>query len=141
MSASVTDNKRSLRKNTVVWIGITAFCGIFSTVYEHFSHGVFSPFMVWLFAIPLLGAALPYAVLSLPPIEKSPGRFIRNIYNSGIATLCVGSCMRGVTDIYGTSTIYESVYWIVGLFFIFVGIVAFILKPAESRHRYHTRAS
>ncbi len=114
MSASVIDGKKTLRKNAAVWLGVSAFCGIFSAVYEYFSHQVFSPFMVWLFAIPLLGGVLPYFCFSFAEEEKVPGRFVRNVYNSGIATLCVGSCLRGVTDIYGTSTVYEPVYWIAG---------------------------
>lgn len=130
MSLSVTDNRKSIKKNVIVWSCTALFCGIFSAVYECFSHGVYSPFMVWLFAIPLLGGAVPYFILLLKK-GKTPVRAAMNLYNSGIATLCVGSCLRGVTDIYGTQTVYEPVYWTAGILLIIIPIIMTLFKPAR----------
>ena len=36
---------------------------VFSAIYEHFSFGVYSPFMIFAFAVPLLMGALPFLLL------------------------------------------------------------------------------
>jgi hypothetical protein len=33
----------------MTYLGFTLFCGLFSLIYEHFSHGVYSDYMVYLF--------------------------------------------------------------------------------------------
>ena len=49
----------------VVYVAVAAFCGLFSAIYEYFSHGVYSAWMIFLFAWPLVGGVLPYAVVVL----------------------------------------------------------------------------
>lgn len=40
-------------------------------VYEHFSFGVYSNFMIYAFAFPLIGGALPYLIMSLRDENRS----------------------------------------------------------------------
>ena len=43
-----------------------------------------------------------------------PKRGSSNLYHSGIATLTIGSCLRGIFDIYGTTSDFIFLYWLVG---------------------------
>ena len=54
----------SIYRTVFVYLGIAGFAGLFSWVYEANSHGVSSPWMTYLFAWPLLGGALPYAIFT-----------------------------------------------------------------------------
>lgn len=124
MSASVTNSnlQKSYLRECIVWLSAAAFCGIFSIVYEINSHGVYSAFMIFLFAVPLCLGAIPYGFLSVFSPGRQIGRPARNLYASGIATLTVGCCLRGVMEIYGTETSYQIVYWIVGGMLLISGI-------------------
>ncbi|SMC34184.1 hypothetical protein [Papillibacter cinnamivorans] len=103
---------------------LALFCAFFSFVYERFSHGVYSDFMVYLFLLPLLGGVLPFAGIALLK-SPYPGRVSRNLYNSGIAALTVGSCMSGVLEIYGTDSPYIPVYWTAGILLAISGTAAY----------------
>ena len=46
-------------KKLFVYFGISTFIFIFSQIYEYFSHGVYSNFMVFAFLIPFIGLFIP----------------------------------------------------------------------------------
>lgn len=118
----------SVKKTAAVYLSVALFCGIFSYVYERFSHGVYSDFMVYLFLFPLLGGALPHlAILFFR--ARAPRRLSENLYNSGVATLTVGSCLRGIFEIYGTSSPYVAAYWWAGAALLMLGAGAYLLAP------------
>ena len=48
------------------YAAVSAFMLLFGAVYEYFSHGVFSAFMVYAFLIPLLGGYLPFRLFRPP---------------------------------------------------------------------------
>ncbi len=106
-----------------VFLGITLLCGLFSFVYEQFSHHVYSNYMIFLFLFPLVGGVLPYGILGTMRNVRAPSRFAINAYNSGIAALTVGSAMKGALDIYGTASDYILVYWIAGTVLVLAGIL------------------
>lgn len=118
----------------LTYLGAALFCGIFSLVYEHFSHGVYSGFMVFLFLFPLAGGALPFGAIRLMGARCFPGRLALNLYHSGIAALTVGSCLQGVLEIYGTTSPYMPVYWIAGGALAGSGMVCFLLTASGRRH-------
>jgi hypothetical protein len=97
-------------KKSFIYLGISAFVFIFSQVYEHFSHGVYSGFMIYAFLIPFVGLFVPSILLKrdIPDMAKLS-------LKCGIATLTVGSIYKGVLEIYGTSTNFEIIYLTVGL--------------------------
>ena len=109
----------------VVYLAVSGFCGLFSLVYEYFSHGVYSPWMVFLFAWPLLGGAVPYAVLAwrgnrrVSPITS----WARLAHHCAVASLTVGACISGVLDIYGTTSVWTPVYWAAGIVLGTTGLV------------------
>ncbi len=113
-------------KTLVAYLGLSLFCGIFGAGYEHFSHGVYSNDMVYLFAFPLVGGAIPYALILLLR-ARVPGRVSANLYHSGIATLTVGSCLSGVLQIYGTASQNLAAYWWVGYALAGCGALAYLL--------------
>ena len=87
---------------------------VFSAVYEHFSFGVYSPFMIFAFAVPLLMGALAFLLLgkALKKTGTSVPALVCKFWHAAVATLTVGFLFRGVLDIYGTSSPLGTVYWI-----------------------------
>ena len=87
---------------------------VFSAIYEHFSFGVYSPFMIFAFAVPLLMGALPFLLLdrALKKTGSTVPALVCKFWHAAVATLTVGFLFRGVLDIYGTSSPLASVYWI-----------------------------
>ena len=101
--------------------GFTIFCIIFGAVYERFSHEVYSYFMIYAFAIPLIGSVLPMMVAK----TKNPDRLqppAWKLWNLGIVTLTVGALAKGALDIYGTSSPLLVVYPVCGSLLCIAGI-------------------
>ncbi|MBO5517576.1 MAG: hypothetical protein J6A42_05815 [Firmicutes bacterium] len=86
---------------------------VFSAIYEYFSFGVYSPFMIFAFAVPLLMGGL--AFLLLGKACKKTGTTVPALackfWHAAAATLTTGFLFRGVLDIYGTSSSLGAVYW------------------------------
>ena len=87
-------------------------CALFGAVYETFSYGVYSPFMLYAFAFPLILGTLPAIMIGLR--SGAPLRVCEKLWAAGVATLTVGSLFHGILDIYGTSSGLTYVYWIGG---------------------------
>ena len=87
---------------------------VFSAVYEHFSFGVYSPFMIFAFAVPLLMGARAFLLMgrALKKTGTSVPALVCKFWHAAVATLTVGFLFRGVLDIYGTSSPLGTVYWI-----------------------------
>lgn len=100
-------------KTAFVYFLAALFCAFFGGVYEIFSHEVYSYYMIYAFAFPLLGGTLPYMLLALREAEY-PGAMCAMMQHCGIATLTVGSVIRGILDIYGTTNALSAYYWYVG---------------------------
>ena len=114
-------------KTAFVYVLIAIFCAFFGAVYEYFSHEVYSYFMLYAFMLPLVSAGL-FLVICLLPLKKSPAAAARNLYNSGIATLTIGSIVRGVLDIYGTTNRLINIYWIVGIILVVAGVMYYFIQ-------------
>lgn len=108
----------ALRRWEFSYLLLSLLCLLFGAVYERFSHGVYSVFMLYAFSIPLTGGTLLCFLLDRYGRERMPGRLTRNLYNSGLAALTVGCVFRGVLEIYGTTNRLTAVYWIAGFGFI-----------------------
>ena len=99
------------------------FVAAFGAVYEVFSFGVYSYFMLYAFAVPLLLGALPYLLLALHSTPILPARSGGKLWHAGIASLTVGALFRGVLEIYGTSSALTIVYWALGGLLLLSGLV------------------
>jgi hypothetical protein len=141
-----------------VWFTVSLFCVLFALIYNIFSHGVHSPYMTYLFAIPLvlgvgvnlaavgigyvmnkLGVSEISAVQSLNSTvaekgssEAAPKNSIlsniaTNLYYSGIAALTASSMLRGIFDIAGTASVYQTYLMYAGIAMTIGGAVMFLL--------------
>ena len=114
MSTSVTERTgRRMLRTAFAYLLIALFCALFGAVYEMFSHGVFSFFMLYAFLWPLAGGALPFVELAMLDRRQPKGRSC-GLWHAGIAALTVGSIVQGVLEIYGTTNRLVNVYWYVG---------------------------
>ncbi|MCD8120434.1 MAG: head-tail connector protein [Lachnospiraceae bacterium] len=125
-STDFKENHRRMAKTGFVYLFATLFLVLFGAVYERFSHEVYSYYMLYAFAIPLAGGVLPFFSLAFSNRLPMPGRVVRNLYHSAIATLTVGSCFAGVLEIYGTTNSLIKVYWIVGGGFLACAIILYL---------------
>lgn len=83
---------------------------IIGAVYELFSHQVYSPFMYLMFTIPLLLGVLPNLAARILDKSFITLKDARTTYKLGVLTLIFGSFLKGVLDIYGTSSVYPVLY-------------------------------
>jgi len=104
-------------------------------VYNHFGHGVYSPFMTWLFLFPLLFGTAVYMILFMTGIPRRPSSAAIAVYGSGIAAVTTGSALTGVFEIAGTSSPYLPVYWITGFGLMAAGVLVQYLASLRKPHR------
>ena len=100
-------------RTALIYLGVTVLCISFDRIYALFSHGVSSPYMSLMFLYPLMGGAAVYFLLWLTAPRARENRNLRlaeHCYNPGIAALTVGSALRGILDIAGTTSPYTPVY-------------------------------
>lgn len=136
-------------RSSLLFGGGSAFCLVFSLIYNVFSHGVHSPYMTYLCLWPLIlgvlpalffwrtagwtrAAARPGAAGTSREIlsgaaPKSfrcvvPGELSWQCYCEGVATLTMASLLRGILEIAGTASIYQQYLMIAGLILTAAGI-------------------
>ena len=126
-TSDIKTNQKRASKISFVYLLVSLFCILFGAVYEIYSHEVYSYYMLYAFAFPLVGGTLVFHVLSFLKLKKHPNVVSRNLYHSGIATLTVGSIVRGVFDIYGTTNSLSEYYWWVGFVLVGIGIAIFLM--------------
>ena len=106
-------------KTTVeIYVFTTLVCIAFNYIYSLFSHGVSSPFMSYAFVFSLVLGVVGFTVFGRLNLDN---RIAYNLYNAGIATLTVGSILRGIIDIAGADTTYPVYYFFVGTLLIAIG--------------------
>lgn len=111
MSTSAIDRKCvKLALYDLLFAAVTALGGF---VYEQFSHGVYSDFMVYAFLPPLVLGASPLLIRALRG-KALPGRRCVRLYHWGIIALTVGCLFQGALEIYGTTSRLVMGYWIAG---------------------------
>lgn len=110
------ENKESKRCAVCAfaYLAVSLFCLLFGAVYESFSHGVYSNAMVYAFAFPLCLGTVPYFGALAFLKKPIPRGAAAHLWAFGIATLTVGSILRGVLEIYGTDSDLLIAYPIAG---------------------------
>lgn len=127
MTLSILDINKRIKKTIIIYFFTTIFTIVFDRIYSLFSHGVSSLSMTLMFLYPLVGGVIVYYILGyLFKNKKDDMIILFNIYNSGIAILTVGSLLKGIMDIAGTSSKYIKYYLIIGMFFVCTSIIMFI---------------
>jgi len=119
---------RQALKTMLVYLSVSGFCVFFNAVYSLYGHGVSSAAMSLMFLYPLLGGALGFGLVWLT-VPAADGlrhyRAVYNLYNSGLATLILGSALQGVLEIAGTTSPYIALYRIAGGVLAGVGLLGF----------------
>ena len=128
MYTSDTDQKlRHASKTSLIYLLVACFCALFGGIYEHFSHGVYSYSMLYAFAYPLLGGALPFLALGLSRRRRLPVAPESTLYHCGIATLTLGSIIEGVLEIYGTTNYLTICYPYAGWLLVGIGFFVWLI--------------
>lgn len=105
-------------------------CAVFSALYESQSHGVWSASMVCICAYPLALGVFPALLgskhgLSVPSIS-------RELWACGVMTLAMGSCLRGVVEIYGTTSSLLAPFLPVGAALLLLALVTGMQQRATA---------
>lgn len=126
--------KRSRRalKSAGRYLLASAVCMAIGVTYEYFSHDVWSVYMLFAFAVPLLAGALPSFTAWLLKLPE-PAPSTEAVYACGMITLTAGSFLQGVLEIYGTTNPLIAVFPAAGALLAAAGIVTYFLcrKKAE----------
>jgi len=104
---------KDCRTRALWFLGFAAFCLVFHLVYTCFSHGIRSPFMTYLWAIPLVLGTAVYGISGLV-WTSFPLGLPTFLYNAGVSTLTVGSLVLGILEIADASSVLMVVYPAVG---------------------------
>ena len=154
-----TSDNRYL-KTSFIYLIVSIVLMIAGAVYEHFSFGVYSYFMIYAFAIPLAGGALPFLAKYMKDMrgagsssgaadataysgaadataysgaaaEASSSRRHEAIYHLALATLTVGSIVHGILAICGRPNSLTVIYLIAGLLLLAVTALGAVRSSAN----------
>ena len=112
-------------KKSLIYLGISIFVFIFGQIYEYFSHGVYSSYMMFAFLIPFIGLFIP-SLLNNLILKRKITDNVTLPWKCGIATLTVGSIYKGILEIYGTSGTFEQVYLIIGSLLCIIATIVLV---------------
>ena len=114
-----SDTKKSLAAG-LKYLAAAAVVAAAGQLYEYFSHGVYSNYMIFAFMIPLAAGAFPNliaAAVSKKRASSGSGRASAGIRSAAsglqlaaVVTLTAGSLVNGALEIYGTSNRLVAVY-------------------------------
>lgn len=121
------NNDQRILKSTFRYLAVSLFAAFFGAIYEHFSFGVYSYYMIYAFAIPLTLGALPLLGITISK-RRIPSVLSLKVWNSGIAALTVGSIVQGILAIYGTTNRLVTVYPAVGILLLAAGLFLYLKK-------------
>ena len=107
----------------MIWTAITLFTIIFAAVYEHFSFGVYSNAMIFMFVFPLVLGVIPSLILSLKGWGSLP-----RLWNDGVIAITLGSMLTGILEIYGTSSFYTPILMIAGFILLALGVLQILFR-------------
>ena len=118
---STSDIKKKIKQFLI----ITIVTLLFSIIYEYFSFGVISKYMILAPLIPLILGVLTYLLLLK---NEKVGYIESSMYSNGVYTLLIGSILQGVLEIYGTTNKLMIIYLVVGIGLIFISLIIYIKK-------------
>ena len=122
MCTLATDERKTLLRHSTFELCFAGFLAFFGAVYEHYSFGVWSGYMVYAFAYPF-AAGLFLLFMSMK--GKRPGGMFLAMLHSAAVTFGVGSAAAGVVAIYGTENRLLKVYPIAGGVLLLAAIAAY----------------
>ena len=129
---------RRTARTGYVYLVISLLCALAGGIYERFSHGVYSFYMLYAFAFPLALGALPCYTLHRMG-KKMPGQPACDLYHFGVAAWTAGSFVEGALEIYGTANPLTKAYWIGGAVLLMASFLAVTAERKRSRSLRRTR--
>lgn len=114
-----------------IYVFTTLFCIAFNYIYSLFGHGVSSPFMSYAFVFSLVLGVVGFVGIGRLNLDN---RVAFNLYNAGIATLTVGSILRGIIDIAGADTTYPIYYFCVGTILVATGGLLYFYQWIQTKN-------
>ena len=115
-----------IKKQAIKYFSLSIFFLIFGIVYETFSHNVYSNYMMWAFLIPLFLGFVPYMILYI--LNKKINIISLQLYNSSVLTFTLGSTMKGILEIYGTTNVLMNVYLPLSITLLVLSIIVFVIN-------------
>jgi hypothetical protein len=104
---------------------------VFGLIYEVFSFGVFSYAMIYAFGFFAVGGVLFWRVKGIK--RKTVPAMAACFWNAGLATLTIGSVLKGVLDIYGSSNSLLFIFPILGIVDILVSLMLFRIRGSKGQ--------
>ena len=121
------DNYQNIVKSIWGNMIFTCFLALLGGIYELFSHEVYSYYMLYAFAIPLvLGVLLQF--LTAYKKWRLPNDACLSMWNLAVATLAIGSVFKGILDIYGTTNKLVYAYPIASIILFGISFVMYFRK-------------
>ena len=117
---------------------MSIFFLLFALIYEVFSHGVFSSYMMCAFLIPLLMGTFIYGMIYYTKTNRYLSNSALIFYNTSILTFTLGSIMKGVLDIYGTTNQMIGVYSKLGISLIIISMIINIIYNIKEKKKCKT---
>lgn len=123
-----------IKKSVLVYSEVTIFLIILNYIYSLFSHNISSSYMTYMFLYPLSGGTFVnlFIISSKKVTEIKLFYIAKSILNYGIATLVVGSFIKGVFEIAGTDSIYLVYYFYMGIILIIIGLLLILYSLHEA---------
>ena len=96
-------------------------------LYELFSHGVYSNYMVYAFMVPLACGALPDLIAAARGCrsKKRSDSAASGFRLAAVVTLTTGSLIKGILDIYGTTNRLLVIYPVIGMALAVAALLAY----------------
>lgn len=100
-------------------------------IYESASHGVFSYYMIYAFMIPLVLGCLPH-IFDRKGFFEAAGPAAEGLLAAAVTTLSVGSVVKGVLEIYGTTNSMTVFYPVAGIMAIAAALAVSVINFVAS---------
>lgn len=127
MSTSDIDFGKTAKALSRFYLPASLFVLLFGAVYESFSHGVWSAYMVYAFLFPLLfGRFFWEAIAARGRKPQTPLLFLF-AENAAVATMTVGFLVKGILEIYGTTNYLSPMYYVAGATLAVISVAAWFL--------------
>ena len=130
-----TSDDKLMKKTFWIALGCSVFFGIFTLIYYQFSHQVYSDYMTYLGLIPLVLGSLPAFIFWRKNIP-APGYLSYHMYFSGVAALTMASCLKGIFDIAGNSSVYQTYFMYFGIAITLLGVLLYGISLIRNTSRY-----
>ena len=127
MTLSILDINK-IKKSMISYLVFSIILLIFGIVYELFSHGIISYFMILSFLYPLILGTLLNFLFYKRIIKKLPTKLSSNLYFSTILSLSIGSITKGILDIYGTTNNLIIIFPIISIVLFILAVLIYVAE-------------